>query len=76
MNAFHAARHHYEKNHRESIATNVRPAIIETPGGGKEAGVMIGNGSRVLVVLTTTDAYRIAKDIADILTHQRATART
>lgn len=73
---FRAHAQHYDKNHRESIAANVRPAIIEAPGGGEEAGVMVGIGGRVLLILTVNDAYRIATDIANILTDHRAGART
>lgn len=72
---FRAARHNFDNNHRTSIGANVRPAVIEAPHGKEEPGVMIGNGDRVVFVLTRNDAYRIAKDIADVLTNQRAQAR-
>lgn len=71
MTRFRAARHHYERNQRDSIALNARPAIVEAPHDKEEAGIVLSIGNRPICVLTPDAALRVAQQIADHLTELR-----
>lgn len=68
---FRASRHHYENNNRNALAANVRTAVIEAPHGREETGIALSIGSRPALILNPDQAFRIATDIADILTEFR-----
>lgn len=72
---FRTAAHRYADNHRDSISAAARHAIIETPYGGEEPGVILVASGKIRLALTLDGAHRLAKDIADRLTEHRAQAR-
>lgn len=55
------------QNIRGSELTHARAAILETPDGSKEPGVVIFRDRAVLTILTPEDATRVADQIIDAI---------
>ncbi len=69
---FQSAANYYARNQQDSSRTQANPAIMHTPDGDKEPAVILSQGRGHFMLLNKQDAYRVAKQIADILTKYRS----
>lgn len=68
---FRSSASYYQRNNAASHQIGVRPAVIETPNRMTEQGVAIMLAGKPLVIINRDAAFRVAKDMADIITNHR-----
>lgn len=68
---FTSTAEHYERNLTKSENTKAAPALIDTPTGGIEPGVIVWGGKGIKVVMPAPHALRLAHEIADALAAHR-----
>ncbi|MCK2031762.1 MULTISPECIES: hypothetical protein [Microbacterium] len=70
MTRFYSAPHRYQQNINDGHEAAVTPAVLQNPTGATEPGIAIIVGRLPKLVIPTSDAIRIATDIADAATNQ------
>ena len=68
---FTSTAEHYARNLTKSVNTKAAPALIDTPAGSVEPGVIMWTGKGVKVVMPAPHALRLAHEIADALAAHR-----
>lgn len=68
---FHAATHQWDRNITDGANTTATPAVLHAPRGKQTPGIAITTDGRARLVITTSEALRLANEIADIATNQQ-----
>lgn len=70
MTRFYSSPHRHQQNISDGASASVREAVLVTPDGTRLPGIAIMIGRLPKLVIPTSDAIRIATDIADAATNQ------
>lgn len=71
MRQFVAGPNRYEQNVEDGAEAVAITAVLISPSGEREPAIAITTNARPRLVIPTTDAIRIAHQIADVATDQK-----